>query len=84
MSEREFELKIEQLMKLDFSIGTEAFRDKLLSRCLAVLNMGDECMVVPDDELELLAAAGGHFVFEEASMDSRSLFGDNGDIKDLP
>lgn len=84
MSEQEFELMIEQLMKLDLSIGTETFRDNLLSRCLAVLNMGDECMVVPDDELELLAAAGGHFVFEEAGMDSRSFFGDNRDTKDLP
>ncbi|MBR0404854.1 MAG: hypothetical protein IJI68_06580 [Eggerthellaceae bacterium] len=84
MGEREFESMIEQLMKLDFSIGTETFRDNLLASCLAVLNMGDECMVVPDEELELLAAAGGSFVFEEAGMDSRSLFGDNRDTKDLP
>ena len=84
MNEREFEQIIERLMKLDFSIGTEAFREELLSRCLAVLNAGDGCREVDDSELELLAAAGGWFTFDEAGMDSGGRIGDNGDAKDLP
>ena len=84
MDEREFEQMIERLMKLDFSIGTEAFRDDLLSRCLAVLASDGECREVDDAELELLAAAGDRFAFNEGGMDSRGRIGDNGDAKDLP
>lgn len=84
MDEREFEQMFEQLMKLDFSIGTEAFRDNLLLRCLAVLNMDDEGVVLDDSELELLAAAGDRFAFDEAGMDSYGRIGDNKDIKNLP
>ena len=37
VSEREFEQTVERLMKQDLAVGTEAFRDNLLARCLSVL-----------------------------------------------
>ncbi len=58
MNEHEFEQKVEQLMKLDFSAGTEAFRDELLGRCLAVLGNENEIKELDDDQLDMLAAAG--------------------------
>ena len=51
------EKKLEQLMQSDFSVGTEAFRDALLERCLSVLN-SDEGIPLSESELELLSAAG--------------------------
>ena len=58
MNEREFEQKVDQLMKLDFSAGTEAFRDELLGRCLVVLGNEDEIKELNDNQLDTLAAAG--------------------------
>ena len=59
MDEQEFERYLERLMKQDFSKGTEAFRDELLARCLAVLKSDDGAMPLDDSDIELLAAAGG-------------------------
>ena len=60
--------EIEQLLKCDFSAGTDSFRDALLQQCLAVLdssascasqdNAADSCVDISDADLELLAAAG--------------------------
>ena len=60
MNNQGFESKIERLMKQDFSAGTEAFREDLLSRCLAVLNV-DEGSVISDEDLDMLAAAGNPY-----------------------
>ena len=59
MVEREFERMLERLLGQDFSIGTEAFRDALLARCLDELDADDETVVIGDDDLVLIAAAGG-------------------------
>lgn len=58
MGDRKFEQLVERLMKLDFSIGTEAFRDALLQRCLAVLDADESGKRLDDADLELLSAAG--------------------------
>ena len=57
----EFDRMIGRLMGQDLSAGTEEFREKLLARCLAELNADDGIAEVPDDDLELLAAAGDVF-----------------------
>lgn len=51
------EQEVTRILQLDLSIGTEAFRDALLQRCLAVLDT-KEVASLDDDELDLLAAAG--------------------------
>lgn len=58
MDDSRFEQMLEKLLKQDFSVGTEAFRDALLVRCLNELNEDSEEAFLADDELELLAAAG--------------------------
>ena len=83
MDEREFEQLLGQLMKLDLSAGTEAFRDELLSRCLAVLDADSEGMVLGDADLDMLAAAGTRFAFDFPGMDSLSRIGDNKDAENL-
>ena len=60
MDNTEFEAKLERLMKQDFSVGTDAFREDLLSRCLAVLGE-DGGVELSDDDLDMLAAAGNPF-----------------------
>ena len=53
------EQEIRRILGQDLSVGTEAFRDSLLKRCLSVLDSSVEDGVeLDDDELELLAAAG--------------------------
>ena len=62
MNERE----IEKLLAQDLSAGSEAFRDELLSRCLAVLGTEESAFVatrgdvrvLEDETLDMLAAAG--------------------------
>jgi len=49
--------ELRRILSQDLSVGTEAFRDALLARCLDVLAAGDGADL-GDDELELLAAAG--------------------------
>ena len=51
------EQEIIRILSQDRSVGTEAFRDELLARCLEVLD-SESVYEVSDDELELLAAAG--------------------------
>ena len=65
MTEQEFENLVNRLFKLDFSAGTEDFREDLLSRCLDALGTEDApksdstaCRELTISELELLAAAG--------------------------
>ena len=64
VDDRKFEKRLQQMFKLDLSAGTEAFRDDLLARCLAVLgsdsasNDASEGIELDDDALDLLAAAG--------------------------
>ena len=58
MDAQELERLLERLMKQDFSVGTEAFRDALLERCLAVLDSGEEVACLDDETLEMLSAAG--------------------------
>lgn len=64
--------KMTQALFHDFSVGTEAFRDDLLERCLAELgsenktsgwNLVNETRELDDNELELLAAAGDPSLF---------------------
>ena len=69
MDEREFESRVERLMQLDLSAGTEAFRDALLKRCLAVLCLDDSVAVIDDAELDKLAAAGGIFMHDPDAKD---------------
>ena len=56
------EKDIKQAFSYDFSEGTEAFRDDLLARCLTTLQDcaedEDEGIVLEDEELDMLAAAG--------------------------
>lgn len=54
MDERE----IARILKQDLSVGTEAFRDNLLARCIAVLGTDDYAIELDDADLELLSAAG--------------------------
>ena len=72
MNEREFEEMFAKLMKQDFSVGTEKFREELLQRCLQILDQ-DEGVELDDSELEMLAAAGDPTGF---------VFGENGGIGD--
>ena len=61
MTDNELERILSQTLSHDASIGTEAFRDSLLARCLAVLNAGDdedEGVELTDDQLVMLSAAG--------------------------
>lgn len=65
MDERNFEQKLERLLKQDFSAGTEEFRDSLLLRCVEELDSSEHdhderfhAFEIPDDDLELLSAAG--------------------------
>ena len=67
MNDREFEAMLQRLIEQDLSAETDAFREALLARCLAVLDTGDEGLELPDDEIELLAAAGN--VFQPESED---------------
>lgn len=60
------EKQLEKVLARDYSVGTEAFRESLLARCLDVLGKGAEPQVVSDDDLEMLAAAG---VFEKSFDD---------------
>lgn len=77
---QEFEDKLRQLLKQDFSIGTEAFRDKLLARCLEMLGSDDDPVAdetfdqreLSDAALDLLAAAG-----DASMLASARLFEDN-------
>ncbi len=71
------ELELERLMKYDFSIGKESFRDALLRRCLAVLCMADEGVPLDDASLEQLAAAGDIFSADYSSLEPRPPLGDN-------
>ena len=66
MEERDFEKRLEELMTQDLSVGSETFRENLLSRCLAVLNEAeDEGIELSDDDLDMLAAAGNPFEQEK-------------------
>lgn len=49
---------IEKAMRFDYSAGTEEFREKLLAECLDALDIDDEIRVIPEQTLDLLAAAG--------------------------
>ena len=60
MDDRELDTLLGRLMKQDFSVGTDAFREDLLERCKAVLNE-DEGTVLDDADLDMLAAAGDVF-----------------------
>lgn len=60
MEDREFEARLGKLMKQDLSAGTEAFKEDLLSRCLAVLGE-DGGLELSDSDLDMLAAAGNPF-----------------------
>ncbi len=52
------EKEIARILKQDLSVGTEAFRDDLLARCIAVLGTDDYAIELDDADLELLSAAG--------------------------
>ena len=62
MAESSFDQKLDQLMGQDLSIGTEAFREDLLNRCLAILGTDSSGIELDDDELDLLSAAGDVFL----------------------
>ena len=65
MNDREFEQRLEQLLRQDLSVGTEAFRDALLARCLDELpGAGDEPRQLDIADLELVAAAGDAFTLD--------------------
>ena len=72
MGDEEFEEMVERLMKKDYSVGTEAFRDKLLQQCLDVLCEEDDAMLIEDQDLELLAAAGSPFLTPSEGSNSNS------------
>ena len=52
------EKEMTRLLQHDFSAGTEAFRDKLLKRCLSELNSASGRTALSDDDLEFVNAAG--------------------------
>lgn len=58
---------IARLLKHDFSKGTEAFADSLLTQALSLVNKGSG-VELSDDDLDMLAAAG------EASLDDKPDF----------
>ena len=65
MNDREFEQRLEQLLRQDLSVGTEAFRDALLARCLNELpDADDEPRQLDIADLELVAAAGDAFTLD--------------------
>lgn len=67
MDDREFEKKLEQLLQADLSVGTEAFRDALLARCLKALPEAiDEPQSLEDADLVLLAAAGNVYAADDS------------------
>ena len=55
---------IERVLSRDYSVGKQAFKEKLLQRCLAELDQGDEGLELADDELDMLAAAGVPYLDE--------------------
>lgn len=68
MDDREFDRLLMRVAQLDYSAGTEEFRDALLARCLKELDAAersgalDEGMSeLTDSELEQLSAAGDIF-----------------------
>ncbi len=69
MDEREFDQMLEHLMKQDFSVGTDDFSEKLLARCLTVLNADEEGALVDDAFLDLLAAAGDGLTYNPFLQD---------------
>jgi len=60
VEDRGFEEMLCGLLQVDFSAGTEAFREALLARCLSELDAcsGDEVAELDDADLGMLAAAG--------------------------
>ena len=52
------EKEITRILRQDLSVGTEAFRDNLLARCIAELGTDDYAIELDDADLELLSAAG--------------------------
>lgn len=77
MVDREFEQMLGRLMKQDFSIGTEKFRDALLNRCLAALDDDDEVSELDDSDLEFLAAAGNPDIGGYLPVEPQGIFGNN-------
>ena len=49
---------IERILGKDLSVGTDAFREKLLGKCLESIESLDEGVELGDDVLDMLAAAG--------------------------
>lgn len=54
----ELEQLLERVLRHDLSIGTEAFRDALLARCISVIDADLVPVELDDSDLSLLAAAG--------------------------
>ena len=53
------EMEMSRLLRHDFSVGTESFRDNLLKRCLSELNSaGSSRQALSDEDLEFVNAAG--------------------------
>jgi len=52
------ERTVKRLLEQDLSVGTDEFRDKLLSKCLDVLCTEDSVIELDDTDLDMLAAAG--------------------------
>ncbi|MBR1829068.1 MAG: hypothetical protein IJ781_06100 [Atopobiaceae bacterium] len=65
MDEHEFEEMLGQVLGQDLSIGTEAFRDTLLERCLDELEADEEGVALDDADLDMLAAAGDLFASDQ-------------------
>jgi len=78
VNDHEFELKLERLMKQDLSAGTEAFREDLLGRCLSVLDTEEPGVEIPDEALDLLAAAGDPRAFGFFGLDVCTHIGNDG------
>ena len=78
MDEHAFDQMLSRLMKQDLAAGTEAFRDSLLERCLAVLGEDDGNAFVEDADLELLAAAGASPAPGPIPLEPRDAIGHNG------
>lgn len=50
---------IEHILAQDLSVGTDAFREDLLQRCLSVFDQADsQGFELDDNEIDMLAAAG--------------------------
>lgn len=67
VDDRTFDKMLNRLMKQDFSVGTDAFRDDLLERCKDML--GTDGSRIDDSDLDMLAAAGD--AFSQLSHDPR-------------